>query len=188
MKEKEGGKLRGHIFLYAKKALIALGVVNSMNRQQVKDLLQTKEADHDAHRYTDKERRGDSEGKLRCGLAWARHFFLERGGVVDWPKGKGGRVPPKDRIGEIDEGLMGGFGQYLTEKSLESGFKDVASLALYALGVRKEASPDEVQERLLRLSSDRSLPIFTWDERGHWTTDLAMRTALTHLIDSAQRI
>ena len=172
-------------FSHANKALTALRVTNDMDFDGVANFLRTNMAAHDAHRYTDEEignvgQNRISEGQLCMGLAYARHFFLEQEGEVVWVRtSKHGY--PKDRISEIGVGVMDPFAQYLAENRLEAGFKDVASLALFALGVRIDTSPAAV--RFLLHGADIDSLSFEPKERGEWTTDLAMKAALTHVLE-----
>jgi len=149
-------------FSNANKALTALGVHNDMDKKGGEDFLRTNETDHDAHRYTDEEmgnvgKMRISEGQLRKGLAYARHFSRKQEGKVDSVQtspGTGG--PPKDCISEMASHVMDPFARYLTGNKLEKGFKDVASLALFALGVRKDTTPGAVRD-LLRCTDIDSL-------------------------------
>lgn len=79
--------------------------------------------------------------------------------------------------------LLARFAAYLHAAQLEPNFKNMACLALWPLGIR----PTWTQAALVRFLRDgkalHSGCIFTHEERGYWTMQLAMQAALGHMRD-----
>jgi len=131
------------------------------------------------------------KSQLRKGLAVARHFFLRlTTKKLKWTPGSGNGVyPVTPQV--MNEALQDKFELFLREYEggpLEPGFAEVANWALAAYQVdMEEYDEDDIKSFLVGQQQQLAHATFDEKQRGHWTTDVAMRKALQLLRECLQQ-
>lgn len=169
------------VLFRAHRALTILGVTQDMSDSDVGAFLSFYAADHDAHRFVWDDFDHDSYQSVgRQGLAVARNYFCTDGPFE--PEVFPGGPKPRQPVAMCPL-LLQRFDAYLTapDPALEPDFKDVANMALWAVGVRPSMSVAKVAKFLRDNKRQHLARDFTQLERGKWTSNHAMQTALKHV-------